>query len=156
MSRLYLQIYLTMIGVLLLFAALGSMAHFALWPHDYERDMLNAIAETLAETLPAEGSPDPELQAALERLASRFEAPAGSRGERIPALAPGRTCPGPSAARRSLAGDWCGWGGLGTRSLAVGHGAPGSGDRSGCVSRIAAHHTAAREAPAPGRRPGRR
>jgi len=74
MSRLYLQIYLTMIGVLLLFAALGSMAHFALWPHDYERDMLNAIAETLAETLPAEGSPDPELQAALERLASRFEA----------------------------------------------------------------------------------
>jgi signal transduction histidine kinase len=74
MSRLYLQIYLTVIGVLVLFAVLGSIAHFAIFPHDYERDMLGAIGETLAETLPDKESPAAEQQVAVERLASRFEA----------------------------------------------------------------------------------
>ena len=72
MSRLATQIHLTIVGVLVLFAALLGAA----WWHGpgsrEEARLAEAVAETAGEVLPGPERPPAELQAALERLAPRF------------------------------------------------------------------------------------
>jgi signal transduction histidine kinase len=72
MRRLSTQIHLTIVAVLLLFALLVGSA-VSLGPGArHERILTAGLAQTAAELLPAPDRPQPELEAALERLASRF------------------------------------------------------------------------------------
>lgn len=72
MRRLYLQIYLTVVGVLVLFLIVNILA----WAPREERfapeNMIPAIATTVDEYLPAADQPVSELEAALVRLSERF------------------------------------------------------------------------------------
>ena len=72
MRRLYLQIYLTVVGVLVLFLIVNILA----WAPREERfaaeNMIPAIATTVDEYLPAADRPVSELEAALVRLSERF------------------------------------------------------------------------------------
>jgi signal transduction histidine kinase len=72
MRRLSTQIHLTILAVLLLFALLVASA-VSLGPGARHEKLLTAgLAQTAAELLPAPDRPEPELEKALERLASRF------------------------------------------------------------------------------------
>ncbi len=72
MRRLYLQIYLTVVGVLVLFVVVS----IALWAPREERfteeSMLPALSATVDEYLPGADRPVSELHAALVRLSERF------------------------------------------------------------------------------------
>ena len=72
MRRLATQIHATIVGVLVLFAALLGAA----WWHGpgvrQEALIAEGVAETAGEMLPGPDRPKGELQAALERLAPRF------------------------------------------------------------------------------------
>ena len=72
MRRLYLQIYGTVIGSLLLFALLISLAWYALGPTPDERRGIEAVAGLLAELLPPVDAPLAELQGLLTRLGTRL------------------------------------------------------------------------------------
>ena len=74
MRRLYLQIYLTFVGVLLLFGLLVSIAWWLIPSDDQDGRSLDGMAALLGEVLPPPGSPMPELQAKLDRLARQFNA----------------------------------------------------------------------------------
>jgi signal transduction histidine kinase len=74
MSRLYLQIYLTFVGILVLFSVLAASALF-LFPHDgREHDVFSEVGTLLGETLPGPDRPRSELQQRIEVLAERFNA----------------------------------------------------------------------------------
>ena len=72
MRRLYLQIYVTFLGILLLFGLLLSVA-FYLRPSDpnYRRS-LDGIASLLSEVLPAPERPLDELEAQVARFGRLF------------------------------------------------------------------------------------
>ena len=70
MRRLYLQIYVTFLGILLLFGLLISIALYLRPPDEQDRRSLNGISTLLGEILPAVDRPLEELQAEVERLVS--------------------------------------------------------------------------------------
>lgn len=104
MRRLYLQIYLTFVGVLLLFGLLVSIAWWLIPSDDQDGRSLDGMAALLGEVLPPPGSPMPELQAKVDRLARQFNADVTLRaadgallahaGEPLAAAPPGRTASG--------------------------------------------------------------
>lgn len=73
-KRLYLQIYLALVGALALFA-LAMCLVWMLAPRDREADLfLDGMAGLVAEALPPAGRSADDQKAALERLASKFRA----------------------------------------------------------------------------------
>jgi len=101
MRRLYLHIYLTFIGILMLFALLASLAWWL--THDDERDLhlLEGIGSVLSEVLPPPRAPAEDVQAALNRLGQRFKANITLRtpdGKLIGAV--GKPLPAPPPDRR--------------------------------------------------------
>ena len=110
--RLYLQIYLAFVGILVLFTVLVWIA-FALRPEsDTDRRMFEGLASLFGEVLPQTGAPPDEVRAALERLGERFDAhfslraPDGallvSIGEPLPLPASRRASSGWVRARRGV------------------------------------------------------
>lgn len=74
MRRLYLQIWLAFLGILLLFALLTA-AFWWLLPDDRQgHHMLEGMATLVGEALPRPGAPNREVQATVDRLAARFPA----------------------------------------------------------------------------------
>ena len=100
MRRLYLQIYLAFVGILVLFALLTAGTLILLPESPHERRMMEGIERQLGEILPGPDRPVAELQAALEQLGRRFEADLAVRapdggliaafGEALPVPGPGR------------------------------------------------------------------
>jgi signal transduction histidine kinase len=74
MRRLYLQIYLTVVAVLLLFGLLASATWFVFSGGPEEREMFAGFAAVVNEVLPSADRPASEVQATLERLAPRLSA----------------------------------------------------------------------------------
>jgi len=104
MRRLYLQIYLTVVGILLLFGFLASIAWWLLPGEERDGHSLDGMAALVSEVLPAPGGAMPELQAKVDRLARQFNADITVRaadgvvlvhnGEPLPAPPPGHTTTG--------------------------------------------------------------
>lgn len=94
MRRLYLQIYVVILAVLLLFSALWASAWY-LARSESDTEMLDELGAVVAEVLPAADRPLPELQQALERLSAKFGADLAVRapGGQLLAAA-GRPIPG--------------------------------------------------------------
>jgi hypothetical protein len=69
MRRLYLQIYLAFVGILLLFGLLAALAWILLPDSAQERQMFAGMEALVADQLPAADRSDDEMQAALERIA---------------------------------------------------------------------------------------
>jgi signal transduction histidine kinase len=100
MHRLYLQIYVTFLGILLLFGGLVSLTWFLMPTLPQERHLLNGIGMLLSEHLPGPDRPVGELQAALERLTGRFPIHLTVRSPNGTLLAAaGSPLPGPPAAQ---------------------------------------------------------
>jgi signal transduction histidine kinase len=124
MRRLYLQIYLSVVGILLLFTLLISVAWLIEPPSEQEVRLFEGIGAVVSELLPGPDRPVVELQASLERFGERLSADLGvwtpdgallaSVGEPLPAPAPDRTAGGlirargggPSVAIRLPDGRW--------------------------------------------------
>jgi len=68
MRRLYLQIYLAFLGILLLFGVLVTVASLLLPMHPQEHLLFDGMGAVLSELLPGPERPVRELQAALEHL----------------------------------------------------------------------------------------
>jgi signal transduction histidine kinase len=104
MRRLYLQIYLTFVGILLLFGLLVLIAWWLIPGDEQDRRSLDGMAALVGEVLPASGSPTLELQAKVDGLAHQFNADITLRtaegallahaGEPLPPAPPGRTASG--------------------------------------------------------------
>ncbi len=100
MRRLAFQVYLTVVGVLLIFAVLVSVVWVFHPAETWERHLLNALGATVAELLPAPDRPLEELEARVEGLAARLQVdigvydaegrPLAAAGESITALVPSR------------------------------------------------------------------
>ena len=73
MRRLAFQIYMTVVGVLLLFAVLVSLTWIVHPQAPWERDFAHELGAVVAEILPSPNRPTEELRAALERLATRLQ-----------------------------------------------------------------------------------
>ena len=71
MRRLYLQIYLSLLGALVLMAILFAVT-FRPPPDEQFDRMIDGIAELVTELLPPAGSPKAELQASLDRMAENL------------------------------------------------------------------------------------
>jgi signal transduction histidine kinase len=101
MRRLYLKIYLALIGALLLVAVLGSLLWVALPRSDDDVRMLEGLAASIGELLPPPGAPTEDVQRALVRFSDRFGAHITLRdsGGALIAAA-GRPIPPPDARRR--------------------------------------------------------
>lgn len=103
MRRLYLQIYLALVGVLVLFAVLATLAWWAAPQTPLDRQLLAGIGELAADLLPA-GAPPDERRAALERLRRQLAADLALRapdgkllaevGRPLPLPPPGALRPG--------------------------------------------------------------
>ena len=72
MRRLSLQIYVTFLGILLLFGILISIALYLRPPDEQDRRSLNGVSTLLGEMLPTPDRPIEELQAEVERLGQLF------------------------------------------------------------------------------------
>ncbi len=72
MRRLYLQVYLTLIAILLGFSVLTGLLWFLAPEHDAERRVIRGFGEVLAELIPQAGSPQEEIDVALRRLSERL------------------------------------------------------------------------------------
>jgi signal transduction histidine kinase len=68
MRRLYLQIYLAFLGILLLFGVLVTVASLLIPMHPQEHLLFDGMGAVLSELLPGPERPVGELQAALEHL----------------------------------------------------------------------------------------
>jgi signal transduction histidine kinase len=68
MRRLYLQIYLAFLGILLLFGVLVTVASLLLPLHPQEHLLFDGMGAVLSELLPGPQRPVHELQAAVEHL----------------------------------------------------------------------------------------
>ncbi len=94
MRRLYVQIYLTVLGVLLLLLVLGSIVWMAGPERPRERQLYSELAELVSELLPESGAPPEQLRQQLERFGTRFGAdlavfasdgkPVASHGDSLP------------------------------------------------------------------------
>jgi signal transduction histidine kinase len=92
MKRLYWQVYLTFLGILLLFGLLLSLA-FLVTPSD-DRRGLDALARVAEELLPGSDAPPQDVRMALERIYSELHVSAAvwrgsdeliaSAGEELP------------------------------------------------------------------------
>ena len=80
MRRLYLQIYLTIVGVLLLFGALASTAWWLTSGEHEDRASLDGLAALLGEVLPA-ADHGTELETKVAQLARQFNADITVRGK---------------------------------------------------------------------------
>jgi len=104
MRRLYLQIYLTFVGILLLFGVLVLIAWWLIPGDDQDHRSLDGMAALLGEVLPPPGRETPELQARVDRLGHQFNADVTLRandgtllahaGEPLPAAPQDRTTSG--------------------------------------------------------------
>ena len=72
MRRLVFQIYLTVVGILLLFAVLVSVVWLIHPKTPFEREFETALGETAADLLPGADRGPEELQAALERFGQQI------------------------------------------------------------------------------------
>lgn len=100
MRRLYLQIYVAFVGIVILFGVLIMLAWFFIPPRGQDLMMFEGVATLAGELLPASDEPIEELQGTLERIGSKFPAdiavhdPDGrllaSIGERLPPPNPNR------------------------------------------------------------------
>src|SRR5262247_1782883 len=68
MRRLYLQIYLAFLGILLLFGGLVTVASLLIPMHPQEHFLFDGMGAVLSELLPGPERPVGELQAAVEHL----------------------------------------------------------------------------------------
>ena len=105
MRRLYLQIYLTLIGVVLLFMVLASIAWMIAPDRPRERHVFEEMARLAAEILPPAEAGRDALQDELERLQTSFAADLavfGAEGEQLAAV--GETLGPPQPGRES--GGW--------------------------------------------------
>src|SRR5436309_816795 len=68
MRRLYLQIYLAFLGILLLFGVLVTVASLLIPMHPREHLLFDGMGAVLSELLPGPQRPVHELQAAVEHL----------------------------------------------------------------------------------------
>ncbi len=97
MRRLYLQIYLTFVAILILFLLLMSLTWWLARDKD-DRVLLNGIALLVAEVVPPASAPRDQLDAAVQKLSGIFSARITLRdpdgmllahaGEALPAPAP--------------------------------------------------------------------
>ncbi|MDP6351635.1 MAG: HAMP domain-containing sensor histidine kinase [Alphaproteobacteria bacterium] len=100
MRRLYLQIYVTVVGIVILFGLLAALAWWAARDHRHESHLLDGIGAVLGEVLPPPGARPREVQILLDRLARRFAARItvrapdgrllGAIGKPLPSPPPGR------------------------------------------------------------------
>ena len=98
MRRLYLQIYLTVVGCLLLFALLISTAWVLLPESEWQRRGMGGLAELAGDLLPPADRPRAELALALERLGRQLHSDLAVRAPDGTTLASvGRSIPAPSA-----------------------------------------------------------
>ena len=74
MRRLYLQIYVAFLGILLLFGGLLSLTWFLAAPSAQGQRLLDGMGALIGELFPAPDRPVEELQARVERLAYLFPA----------------------------------------------------------------------------------
>ncbi len=105
MRRLAFQIFLTVIGVLLIFTLLVSVVWVVHPAETWERSLMDALGTTTAELLPGPDAPADELQARVERLAARLEVDIGvfdAGGTRLAGSGGRVPPPGPRSTRR----DW--------------------------------------------------
>ena len=72
MRRLYLQIYLTFVGILLIFGVLVSIARFSGLQGPQTRRLLQAFAVISGELLPGPDRPEEELQTALNKYSQHL------------------------------------------------------------------------------------
>ena len=72
MRRLYLQIYLTFLGVILLFAVLATVAWWSTRDQSDNAQLLHGIGGVLSELLPPHSNPE-RVQSVLERLGKQFD-----------------------------------------------------------------------------------
>ena len=111
MKRLYLQVYLAFLGVVLLFAALMALAWWLLPDDDREVRQLDGLAALLAESLPVQAAPE-ALQRKLAELGERFDADLTLRAADGTALAaPASHCDVPASSGQSASGWQRGRGG---------------------------------------------
>lgn len=100
MRRLYLQIYLTFLGIIVLFAALAAFAWWSTNDGPDDAQLLSGIGGILGEVLPPPQAPPEETQTVLDRLGKQFDARItlrtpdgrliGAHGKPLPAPPPGR------------------------------------------------------------------
>jgi signal transduction histidine kinase len=81
MRRLYLQIYVAMVGVLLLFGALASTAWWLTAGEREDRASLDGLAALVAEVLPAAERPTTEVDSKVAQLGRQFNADITLRGK---------------------------------------------------------------------------
>ena len=72
MRRLYLQVYLAFLGILVVFAVLSGALWFFLHDDDDGRRAFEGVAEILGKALPGPDRPVAELEHALVRLHTQF------------------------------------------------------------------------------------
>ncbi|MGH8538147.1 MAG: sensor histidine kinase [Gammaproteobacteria bacterium] len=72
MRRLYLQVYLAFLGILVVFAVLSGALWFFLHDDDDGRRKFEGVAEILGKALPSPDRPVAELEQALARLHMQF------------------------------------------------------------------------------------
>jgi signal transduction histidine kinase len=74
MRRLYLQIYLAFVGILLLFGVLVSVTWWLVAGNREDHRSLDGLSALIAEVLPPSSAPQGQLQARVSRLAEQFDA----------------------------------------------------------------------------------
>ncbi len=79
MRRLYLQIYVSFVAILIVFLVLMSLTWWLLRDRD-DRVLLNGMALLIAQTIPSQSAPQNELDAAVSELADMFSARVTLRG----------------------------------------------------------------------------
>lgn len=72
MRKLYLQIYLTFVGILLLFGILASIAWYVTAPNLQDQRALDGLGAVMGDVLPGPQQPQSVLQAGLQRLATQL------------------------------------------------------------------------------------
>ena len=99
MKRLYVQIYLTVIASLAVFAVVAGVLWWTFVDQLAPRHPVEALAEA-AQALPDAGAPPAAQQAALEQLAARMRSDASLyAADRTPIAQVGRPLPPPDPAR---------------------------------------------------------
>lgn len=101
MRRLYLQIYLTFLGIILLFAILAALAWWGTHDQADDAQLMRGIGALLSEVLPPPDSAPEKIQPVIERLGKQFDVRITLRtagGELIGAH--GRPLPPPPPDRR--------------------------------------------------------
>ena len=100
--RLYLQVYLAFVGILLPFGVLISLAWYFVPPSGRDLMLFDGIAALAAEVLPETDAPVAELQTTLERLGDRFSAHLAvhdARGRLLASVGESLPAPSPERAR---------------------------------------------------------